>query len=129
MDDATKIEPAMDPPNGPTAQSQGDDGWEWATVEIMGHRSHAGRTREVEKFGQKFLRVDVPIDGDPIKGWRTHLYSGASIFSFSLCTEEVALKANRPYVSPYRLQAITQDVRDAVSSQVDPSDEDEESPF
>ena len=29
------------------------DGWEWAVVEIFGHRRHAGRTREEERFGAK----------------------------------------------------------------------------
>ena len=78
------------------------DGWEWAIVEIFGHRSHAGRTREEERFGAKMLRIDVPIDGDPAnKGWLTHFYGGASIFSFTLATEERCLKANRPYVSAY----------------------------
>ena len=37
-----------------------NDGWEWAIVEIMGHRKHAGRIREEERFGAKMLRVDVP---------------------------------------------------------------------
>jgi Protein of unknown function (DUF5131) len=33
---------------------------EWALVEVFGHRKHYGRAREVERFGTKMLRVDVP---------------------------------------------------------------------
>ena len=33
----------------------------WAQVEIFGHRRHYGRISEVERFGAKLLRVDVPI--------------------------------------------------------------------
>lgn len=55
-----------------------DDGWQWAIVEIFGHRKHAGRTREEERFGAKMLRIDVPIDGDPAKGWTTIYYGGSS---------------------------------------------------
>ncbi len=50
-----------------------EDGWEWAIVEIFGHRRHAGRAREEERFGAKMLRIDVPVKGDPAThGWETH---------------------------------------------------------
>jgi len=82
------------------------DGWEWAIVEIFGHRSHAGRIREEERFGAKMMRIDVPKDGDPAaNGWVTHLYGGASIFSLRLSDETTVLSLNRPYASPYRLTA------------------------
>ena len=83
----------------PTTEPQ-NDGWEWAIVEVMGHRRHAGRTREEERFGAKMIRVDVPIKGDPVaNGWESHFYGGGSIFSMAPCTEAVARKmaeANRP---------------------------------
>ena len=31
------------------------DGFEWAIVEVLGHRKHAGRVREEERFGAKML--------------------------------------------------------------------------
>ncbi len=68
-------------------------------------RKHAGRTREEERFGAKMLRVDIPIDGDPEKGWETRWYGGAAIFSMSLTTETVVMKLNKPYESAYRLRA------------------------
>ena len=80
-----------------------DNGWEWAIVEIFGHRRHAGRCREEEKFGAKMLRVDVPAKGDPIaNGWETHWYGGASIFSYTLTDEASALRINTPYEAASR---------------------------
>lgn len=81
-----------------------NDGWEWAVVEIFGHRRHAGRTREEERFGAKMLRIDIPVKGDPeTHGWQTHYYGGSSIFSFSLATEEAVMRANKPYEPASRL--------------------------
>ncbi len=83
--------------------ADGSEQWEWAIVEIFGHRRHAGRTREEERFGAKMLRIDVPLKGDPAtNGWETHFYGGAAIFSFTLTTEEAALRVNKPYDSPSR---------------------------
>ena len=85
-------------------QADDSDGWEWARVEIMGHRCHYGRTREEERFGSKMLRIDVPNKGEPAThGWSTLYYGGASIFSFALIDEVTAMKQNKPYVSPYAL--------------------------
>ena len=80
-----------------------DDGWEWSFVEIMGHRSHWCRSREEERFGAKMIRIDVPNQGDPTKGWTTHYYGGASIFSYSLTDEATVMKRNKPYEPPSRL--------------------------
>lgn len=88
--------------------------YEWAIVEIMGHRKHAGRVREEERFGAKMLRVDVPTitiappaedGGQPVvtvEKWTTHWYGGSSIFSFTLTDEESVMRINRPYYSPQR---------------------------
>lgn len=87
---------------------QQDDGWEWAMVEIFGHRSHAGRVREEERFGAKMMRVDIPMKGDPAaNGWETHWYGGSSIFSLTLTDEDSVMRANKPYELPsrYRLPA------------------------
>lgn len=82
------------------------DGWEWAIVEVFGHRKHAGRIREEERFGAKMLRVDVPTKGDPAThGWATHWYGGSAIFSLTLTDEATALKANRPWDAPGRYLA------------------------
>jgi hypothetical protein len=102
-----------------------DDGWEFAHIEVFGHRSHWGRCREVERFGAKLLRIDVPAVGadGTTTGWMTQFYGGSSIFSYSPCTEAAMLKANKPYVSPYRLQA----PRDATDD--DDQEDDDGRPF
>ena len=80
------------------------DGWEWAIVEVFGHRRHAGRTREEERFGAKLLRIDIPSKGDAmVNGWETIYYGGSSIFSFSLSDEETCKRINKPYEPPARL--------------------------
>lgn len=98
-----------------------DDGWQWAIVEIFGHRRHAGRCREQEQFGAKMLRIDVPkatpeptlfdsADGKPSQPlivWETHFYGGSAIFSFTPTDEASVMRANRGYAPPslYRLPA------------------------
>ena len=87
--------------DGSTPTPETDDGWEWAIVEVMGHRRHVGRTREVERYGIKMIRVDVPTDGNPeAKGWTTHFYTGSSLFGVTPCTREAAMAANKPYERP-----------------------------
>ncbi len=98
-------EPIADTSEQSTQISE-SDGWEWMLVEIMGHRTHWGRARQEERFGAKMLRIDVPVNGDPIThGWETHYYGGASIFSFTLTDEAAVLKHNKPYepAARYRL--------------------------
>lgn len=80
------------------------DGWEWAIVEIFGHRTHAGRTREEERFGSKMLRIDVPNRGDAeAHGWTTMYYGGSAIFSFALTDEASVIRINKPYEPASRL--------------------------
>jgi hypothetical protein len=87
--------------------------YEWAIVEVFGHRRHAGRCREEERFGEKMLRIDIPKDGDPENmGWETVYYGGSSIFSYTLTDEANALRINKPYVSPYRISLPAPDVEE-----------------
>ena len=80
----------------------------WACVEVFGHRKHYGRIKEIERFGSKMLRVDVPTQASaPLLGesekFETFLYGGGAIFSLTPMTEEAARKwaeAERP--KPYR---------------------------
>lgn len=75
---------------------------EYAVVEIMGHRRHAGRILDVERFGTKFLRIDVPTEGDFAKGHTSHFYGGASIFSVTFADLATVCRLNRPYSPPGR---------------------------
>src|SRR5579862_6183288 len=70
---------------------------EYAVVEVFGHRKHAGRIIEVERFGTKLLRIDIPKDGDFALGFTTHFYGGPSIFSMTPCDLATVHRANRPY--------------------------------
>jgi|SRR6185312_14693490 len=80
----------------------------WALVEIFGHRRHYGRVTEVEKFGTKMLRVDVPIsDAAPLLGeqeeFETFIYGGASIFGMTPMTEDACRKwASRDRPKPHK---------------------------
>lgn len=70
----------------------------WACVEIFGHRKHYGRIKEVERFGTKMLRVDVPTaTASPLllgeaETFATFMYGGSAIFSLTPMTEESARK-------------------------------------
>lgn len=85
----------------------------WALVEIFGHRRHFGRVTEVEKFGTKMLRIDVPAAAAaPLLGeaesFETFFYGGGSIFGMTPMTEEACRKAAerdrpRPYTPIARL--------------------------
>lgn len=73
---------------------------EYAIVEIMGHRRLAGRVYEVERFGSKLLRIDIPTNGDFANGFTTQFYGGPSLFSFTPTDLATVCKANKPYEAP-----------------------------
>lgn len=89
-------------PPGPTLAEE--EGWEWAIVEIFGHRRHAGRIREEERFGARMLRIDVPRAGaDGAIAWVSHFYGGAAIFSLALTDAATVERVNRIGPEPGRL--------------------------
>ncbi|WP_276200246.1 hypothetical protein [Chelatococcus sp. XZ-Ab1] len=95
------------PPSAPAAAD--GDGWEWAVVELFGHRRLSGRVREEERFGAKMLRIDIPVKGEPaVNGWTTQFYGGAAIFSVTFTDEAAVMRINRPY-EPYRAQLAVRD--------------------
>src|SRR5262245_33624285 len=57
----------------------------WAVLELMGHRQRAGYVKDVEMFGGKLLRIDVPV-GEGI----TEFYGCSSIYALRPCTEQIA---------------------------------------
>lgn len=75
----------------------------WALVEIMGHRRRAGLCQEVEVFGSKQLRIDIPVDDVEFV---TELYGGNAIFSFRPATEEVARETARYLGDPRPVKPI-----------------------
>lgn len=99
-----------------TENSDDQPDFEWAIVEIMGHRKLFGRIREEERFGAKMLRIDIPkqtaprtlFDAadekpeDPAVTWVTQWYGGPSIFSMTLTDEATVMRANISQVAPGR---------------------------
>ena len=60
----------------------------WARVELLGHRSRFGQICEVEQFGGKMLRIDIPNPGspdDPV----TEFYGCASIYAITPMSEQM----------------------------------------
>jgi len=76
---------------------------EYAIVEVFGHRKHAGRIIEVERFGTKLLRIDIPKEGDFALGFSTHFYGGPSLFSMTPCDLATAQRMNKPYAPASQL--------------------------
>ncbi|HET9954143.1 MAG TPA: hypothetical protein VFQ61_06550 [Polyangiaceae bacterium] len=68
----------------------------WAILELMGHRRLAGRVQEVEQFGAKMCRIDVPgAEADQA----TQFYNGSAVYCLTPTTEETARRfaqVNRP---------------------------------
>lgn len=58
----------------------------WAIVELMGHRRRAGFVQEVEQFGAKMLRIDIPAGEASV----TEFYGGSSIYALRPADEAVA---------------------------------------
>ena len=66
---------------------------QWATVELMGHATTAGRI--VMENG--LLRVDVP-DGET---FRTEYYGMGAIYSVKIVSEEISRAFVKPVISAY----------------------------
>ncbi len=108
------VERVADWLNEATPSDAGPAPAQWALVEIMGFRKHYGRISEVEKFGAKMLRVDVPVVaaapllGEPER-FETFVYGGSAIFGITPMTEEACRKwhddSRRPYAPVARLPA------------------------
>lgn len=62
----------------------------WAVVELMGHRTRAGRVRPVELFGAKLLRIDIPSGDADADGYVTEFYSGTALYGLRPCDEATA---------------------------------------
>lgn len=52
---------------------------------------------EVDRFGTKLLRIDVPLGGDFVAGFVSHFYGGAAIFSITPTDGETVRRLNRSY--------------------------------
>ena len=58
----------------------------WAIVELMGHRQRGGYVKDVEMFGGKLLRIDIPVDHEKTV---TEFYGCSALYALRPCTEEI----------------------------------------
>lgn len=58
----------------------------WAIVELMGHRQRGGYVKDVEMFGGKLLRIDIPVDQEKTV---TEFYGCSALYALRPCTEEI----------------------------------------
>lgn len=58
----------------------------WAILELMGHRQRGGYVKDIEMFGGKLLRIDIPVTVDKTV---TEFYGCSSIYALRPCTEEI----------------------------------------
>jgi hypothetical protein len=81
----------------------------WARVELMGHRVRFGQVREVEQYGAKMLRVDVPNPAEPSEPL-TEFYNGPAIYAVTpmseqMCRDKIGDRDIRP-PSPLQYQRL-----------------------
>lgn len=74
-----------------------EDAPRWARVEIMGHRTHWGRVTEIEQFGTKMLRIDVPDSDAPDAPMVSHEYAGSALFGITWTDEATARRQNKKW--------------------------------
>src|SRR5574337_1350581 len=68
----------------------------WAMLELMGHRQRIGYVQEVEMYGGKLIRIDIPTEGGDV----TEFYGASSIYSLRPCSEEIVKDAAKRYGDP-----------------------------
>ena len=60
----------------------------FAILELMGHRVRGGYVKDVEMFGGKMLRIDIPIEkGKTI----TEFYGCSAVYALRPCSEEIVM--------------------------------------
>jgi hypothetical protein len=87
----------------------------WALIEQMGFRSTIAKVREVEQFGTKMIRLEVPFweNGTALlserapDGWTTRFAGGPSLYQVSPMDEELALHMARQQSDPRPVRPTT----------------------
>jgi hypothetical protein len=72
---------------------------DWAILELMGHRRLGGKVQDVEMFGARMCRIDIPDARHADKTHATQFYSAPSVYCVTPCSEETArqvAKLNQP---------------------------------
>lgn len=68
----------------------------WAVLELMGHGHRVGRVREVEMFGAKLLRIDIPAGESAV----TEFYAPSAIYALCPVSEDFARHQNNRLGDP-----------------------------
>lgn len=87
----------------------------WALIEQMGFRKTIARVREVEQFGTKMIRLEVPFwdeialsaEAAPPSGFTTRFAGGPSLYQVSPMDEELALHMARQQSDPRPVRPTT----------------------
>jgi hypothetical protein len=93
----------------------------WALVEQMGFRKTVGKVRQVEMFGTKLLRLDVPVPGT--EEWTTRFCGGPSLYQVTPLAEQVALDMAKRQGDPRPVQPTDYRLTDQRSEAVDDDEE------
>jgi hypothetical protein len=94
----------------------------WAMLELMGHRQRVGFVREVEMYGGKMLRIDIPTEGGDV----TEFYGGSSVYSMRPIAEDVARDAARRYGDPRPVRPVEYRLEDRTNGRHTEHDDDNE---
>jgi hypothetical protein len=93
----------------------------WAILELMGHRQRVGMIREVEMFGGKLLRIDIPTESGDV----TEFYGCSSIYAMRPLVEELARDYAKRYGDPRPVRPIEYRLEHR-NSPIDETDRDED---
>jgi len=81
----------------------------WARLELMGHRQRVGFVREVEMYGGKMLRIDLPVEGSTDV---TEFYGVTSIYARTPISEAIARDVAKRYGDPRPVQPMDYRIAD-----------------
>jgi hypothetical protein len=94
----------------------------WAFLELMGHRQRVGQVREVEMFGGKLLRIDIPCEGGDV----TEFYGCSSIYALRPISEDIARERARAYGDPRPVKPLHYRLEDYSAGHYDADEADED---
>lgn len=104
----------------------------WALVEQMGFRKTVGKVHEVEMYGAKMLRLDIPpgdINENPDRAdnperWTTRFCGGPSLYQVTPLSEEVALDMVKRQADPRPVRPTTYRIEDGSRDYTSGADDD-----
>lgn len=97
----------------------------WALVEQMGFRQTVGKVSEVEVYGTKMLRLDVPVFGsiksnDAPQVYVTRFCGGPSLYQVSPLDEETGIDMARRQADPRPVKPTSYQIEDQREDEDEP---------